>query len=339
MKPEIELTAQVAPPEMTRTFGLADASRVLWRYKWLVLLLACAGGVAGYFVGARMPVRYSSAAALISDTEQARILDLESQQSSLIIDPSATTTLVETIRTTVIIEQALTDLPPESYQALLEEGRIREQMQELGAGDSPEIERALAVEYVLDNLNVSNSGRSYVIDIEYRSLDPRLASTVANAVARAYLQYRSKLRGDSYAILIQNLEKEVANQRLGVQSAELMAETAREERRVLTQRASALSGPQLEDEIVLSAKLFARQREAEREADALASIYENTLRAQLRLKAAQASPEINVQMFSEATTPLKPAGIGMKPVLVAFGATFGFLLGLGIGILRTRART
>lgn len=209
---------------------------------------------------------------------------------------------------------------------------------ELSPTDRDVTEKAFAVKYLQDNLTVSNSGRSYVINVGYGSSEPRVAAAVANVVAQAYLDYRSTLRGDSYTILIDNLEKEVASQRLGVQSAELMAETAREERRVLTQRSSALSGPQLEEEIALSAKLYARQREAEREADALAAIYENTLRTQLRLKSAQAAPEINVQLFSQATEPLTPDGIGMRPVLALFGAAFGFLLATAIGILRSRPR-
>lgn len=343
MKLETERTLLSSPAPAGPTFGLADLVGVIWRHKWLVLLLALAGGALGYAVGARIPPRYTASAALISDTSQARILDLESQQGALLIDPSATTTVVETLRTTVIAEQALADLPPEIYEAIVVEGQIREQLAELAAAGStadPAVtERALAVQHLLDNLTVSNSGRSYVINVAYGSTDPKVASTVANVLAQAYLQYRDKLRGGSYAILIDNLEKEVASQRLGVQSAELMAETAREERRVLTQRSTALSGPQLEDEIALGARLYARQREAEREADTLAAIYENTLRTQLRLKSVQAAPEINIQLFSQAIEPLKPDGIGMKPVLALFGAAFGFLLAAAIGILRTRPRT
>lgn len=319
-------------------FGLADALGIVWRHKLLVVILTVAGGVFGYLVGAQVPVRYTATATLISDTGQARILDLESQQGALLVDPSATTTVVETLRTSVIIEQVLNNLPPDIYEALATEGKLSEQMAKLSTTDSDIAERALAARYLLDNLTVSNSGRSYAISVAYASSNPQVAAAISNIVAEAYLQYRGKLRGDSYSILIENLEKEVASQRLSVQSAELMAETAREERRVLTQRSSALSGPQLEKEIALSAKLYARQREAEREADALAAIYENMLRTQLRLKSAQAAPEINVQLFSRATEPLKTDGISVKAVLTLFGAAFGFLLATAIGILRLRLR-
>jgi uncharacterized protein involved in exopolysaccharide biosynthesis len=331
-----DMTASAPPGGM---FGLGDALTAIIRYKWTTLFMMIAGGAVGFWLSKDLPSYYTATTALISDTGQARILDLETNASSYLVDPSATNTVVETIQTSAVLVRALDALPQETYDQLMQGGSIREQMLEITSDPAnAETERTLLVKYMLENLEITNSGRSYVIYIGFRSLDPRTAATVANVVSEAYLNYRSQLRGQTYDLVIGDLQREVASLRLELQTAELLAQTAREERRVLMQRSEALSGPQLDSEIEASAKLYARQREAEREAEALAAIYETALRDQLRLQSNIAAPEINIQLFSRAVAPLEPSGMNMKPVIIALGVFIGFLFGASIGILRTRLK-
>lgn len=53
--------------------------------------------------------------------------------------------------------------------------------------DVMEERRRLALESLLDNMNVSRVGRTYVLDVSYVSASPHLSARIANAIGEAYL--------------------------------------------------------------------------------------------------------------------------------------------------------
>lgn len=318
-------------------FRLGDVFATLLRYKWSVVFTTILGGVGAFFLAANLPIYYSASAALISDVKMSGIIDLQTSNPSSIIDPSATNTVVETIKTPAVLERAIDALPEEVYDDLIKEAGIAEELALLPSQDEA-VERSLLLDYLLETLEVNNSGRSYVIYISFMALDPATASSVANVVSNAYFAYRAELKRRAYHLVIDDLDNELASLRLELKSAELRAQTTREERRVLMLRSEALSGPQLDSEIAMSAELYARQRQAEREAEAIADIYERQLRSQRELQSTMASPEISVQLFSPAIKPLTPAGSNLKPIILALGVFAGFLLGASLAMLRSRSR-
>lgn len=316
-------------PLQRGAFTLWDLFSAIGRHWFLVLLLTALGGGAGYWLARNIPDRYSAQVTLISDAERSGIIETGGTSTLTIVDPSATTTVVETISSTVVIERALGLLSPDALDRLTQTAELGP---EFADAAHDEIEAALR-RFVTRNLDVSNSGRSYVIEVQFSSTDPALAAELANAIANAYLSYRTELKTGVYAQMLGDLEQELSSLKSELQSADRTAQAMREQARLVAKRFEALTGRQQEAAIDESAGLFARQREAEREADATAAVYERLLLNQRDIRSRLAGPEANVQLFSAAVVPTRPSGFNAKPAVLAVGVLAGFLIGTSLAVL------
>ncbi len=315
-------------------FTLSDLFSVIWRYKFLILLLTAAGGAGGYWIAKGLPDRYAAEVTLISDTERSGIVDTGGNATVAIVDPSATTTVVETIGSPVVLERAMASLSPETLARLTEAAKLGPEFDDA----TPEEKHAAIRRYLSRNLDVSNSGRSYVIKVSYGSPDPVLSADVANATANSYLGYRSELKRDVYSDVLNDLGEELDSLKAELQAADRTAQSMREEARLVAKRFDALTGLQQEGAIDQTASLYARQREAEREADATAQVYERLLLKQRDIMSRMEGPEINVQLFSSAVVPTRPSGFDVKPVVLALGILGGFLVGVSLAVLFNAGR-
>ena len=73
-------------------------------------------------------------------------------------------------------------------------------------------------------------------------------------------------------------------------------------------RFETLTGQKQDEAIEASASVYAQQREAEREVEATAAVYERLLLEQRQLQSRIGAPELTVQLFAPAVVPLSPAG-------------------------------
>lgn len=78
-----------------------------------------------------------------------------------------------------------------------------------GHDSSKAVQQTAAAPVSLGNLKVTRTKGTYLLLISYRSPDPRLASDVANAVAKSYLAYTYDLRIESSTYLSSFLEKQL----------------------------------------------------------------------------------------------------------------------------------
>lgn len=316
-------------------YTLRDVFSAIGRFWFLVLLTTVIGGGTGYWLAKKIPDSYSAEVTLISDAERSGIIEGGGGASTLtVVDPSATTTVVETVSSTVVIERALKALSPETLDRLTQTAELGPEF----ATATPEERAAALRRFVARNLEVTNSGRSYVIDVKFTSTDPALAAAMSNAVANAYLQYRTQLKQGVYAQMLGDLEAELSSLKSELQSADRTAQAMREQARLVARRFETLTGRQQEAAIDESAGLFARQREAEREADATAAVYERLLLNQRDIRSRLEGPESNVQLFAEAVVPTRPSGFNVKPVILAIGVMAGFLLGTSLAVIFSAGR-
>lgn len=339
--PEVRSVSSVAkapPPAKSSAFTIADVLNSALRNKYLILMMTLLGLAAAFAVATRLTKHYTTDSALIWDTSMSAITDGDTGAATAMIDPSATTTIVETLSTPAVVENAVATLPPAIYQQLLEELGIGEFVAKNEHPGDAELKKPLMVDYVLRNASIYNSGRSYVIRIYYKSTDPETAAVVANAIAQAYLAYRIELKRAAYKSMLSSLDSQILDLKAKLDTADVQAQTKREETRLLTERSEGLTGGQREQAIADSAAIFAGLREAEREADATGLIYERLLRNQRELQSRIQTPELDVHLFAPAITPLEPSGFNAKPVLILLGAGSGFLFGLELGLLRDRLR-
>lgn len=314
-------------------FTLGDVFTAIRRSPFLVILLTALGGGGAFMAAKVMPVHYSATAKLISDADRSGLISLGGSDTLPTTDDSATATIVETISTPVALGHALDLLPPKMQAELA--GKI--EMPPAAAKDKA-LQRAMLIRRMSHNLEVSNSGRSYVVNISYKSKSPELSAAVANAVAHGYLKSRSELRVDVYRQMLVNLEHEIEELTNNLELAERRAQTTRERGRLMSLRFETLTGQKQDEAIEASANVYAQQRKAEREVEATAAVYERLLLEHRQIQSRIGAPELTVQLFAPAVVPLSPAGFNAKPVILALGLMAGFLMGTSLAILRNAWR-
>lgn len=310
-------------------FTLGEVFSAIRRSPFLVILLTALGG-GGAFVAAKvMPDTYSATAKLISDADRSGLISLTEPETVATAEDSATATIVETIATPVALGHALDALTP----GLRAELAASVEFPPEAAGDEA-LQRAMLIRHMSRNLEVTNSGRSYVVQISYSSESPQLSAAVANAVADGYLRLRSDLRLNVYRQMLANLEREIEELTNNLEGAERRAQSTRERGRLLSMRFETLTGQKQDEAIEASAGVYAQQREAEREVEATAAVYERMLLEHRQIQSRIGAPELTVQLFAPAVVPLAPSGFNAKPVILALGLVAGFLLGASLAILR-----
>ena len=315
-------------------FTFADVFRVIRKNLLISLLLAGAGGAGAYVVAQGIPDRYAATAQLISDASRSGLITTNNEGPDETGDATATSTMVETIGTSAVLNHALTEMSPEGFALLAQSAKIDPIPTDL-AGMDDETRQAL-LRALSQSLTVNNSGRSFVVNLNYLSESPLLSADAANAVAEGYLKYRLELRNAVYAKMLANLQQQIADLTNGLKNAEQTAQTMREKVRLLAQRNDVWVEGRQDQAIAENAQLYASQREAEREVAATAVVYERLLLEHRQIQSRMGEPEITVQLFSPATVPTRPSGFNVKPILLMLGIVAGLLAGLSIGLIRER---
>ena len=315
-------------------FTFADVFRVIRKNLLISLLLAGAGGAGAYVVAEGIPDRYAATAQLISDAGRSGLITTNNEGPDETGDATATSTMVETIGTSAVLNHALAEMSPEGFALLAQSAKIDPVPADL-AGMDDETRQAL-LRALSQSLTVNNSGRSFVINLSYLSESPLLSADAANAVAEGYLRYRMELRNAVYAKMLANLQQQIADLTSGLKAAEQTAQTMREKVRLLAQRNDVWVEGRQDQAIAENAELYASQREAEREVAATAVVYERLLLEHRQIQSRMGEPEIAVQLFSPAVVPTRPSGFNVKPILLMLGITAGLLAGLSIGLIRER---
>ena len=315
-------------------FTFADVFRVIRKNLLISVVLAALGGTGAYVVAQGMPDRYAATAQLISDASRSGLITTNNEGPDETGDATATSTMVETIGTSAVLNHALAEMSPEGFALLAQSAKIDPIPTDLDGMDD-ETRQAL-LRALSQNLTVNNSGRSFVINLSYLSETPLLSADAANAVAEGYLRYRLELRNAVYAKMLANLQQQIAELTNGLEAAEQIAQTMREKVRLLAQRNDVWVEGRQDQAIAENAQLYASQREAEREVAATAVVYERLLLEHRQIQSRMGEPEIAVQLFSPATVPTRPSGFNVKPILLMLGIVAGLLAGLSIGLIRER---
>ena len=106
------------------------------------------------------------------------------------------------------------------------------------SGESPGAEetaaQAEAIDEFIDRLTVAPVRNSRLAEVAYRSEDPQLAATVANAVAKSYIDMNLDFRFTATREASQWLEQQLTQQRKGVESAEVRLQQYREQNDALS---------------------------------------------------------------------------------------------------------
>jgi polysaccharide biosynthesis transport protein len=204
-------------PESTRPLRAIDSVSpwmvfdVLRRRKITFAVVASLVLAAGIVLVMRMVPQYETRALVLVDTRKNTLSDLQAiSAGELQSDAVQVLTQVDIIRSPALAEEVATQLDladaPEFKNAIDgPPGLVRRLMLRVGdmLGFPPPPHSVLAQNQrtqlaasilLNDKLSVINDGRSYVIGIQVRTLDPALAARIANAYARVYLDFNRALK-------------------------------------------------------------------------------------------------------------------------------------------------
>lgn len=165
------------------TFG--QFLSILRARKWAALLVFVLVVATTVAVSLLLPKQYDAAASVVIDIKPDPVSAMAFPTMAM---PSFMATQVDILTSDRVALKVIRDLK------LLESPQIREQWQTEGEGKGT-IEQWL-VELLKKNLDVKPSRESNVIQVAYRSPDPRFAAGLANAFAKAYIDTTLELRVD-----------------------------------------------------------------------------------------------------------------------------------------------
>ena len=165
------------------TFG--QFLSILRARKWAALLVFALVVATTVAVSLLLPKQYDAAASVVIDIKPDPLSAMAFPSMAM---PSFMATQVDILTSDRVTLKVIRDLK------LLDSPQIREQWQTDGEGKGT-IEQWL-VELLKKNLDVKPSRESNVIQVAYRSPDPRFAAGLANAFAQAYIATTLELRVD-----------------------------------------------------------------------------------------------------------------------------------------------
>jgi len=188
----------LAMPEMEPESSSLPLSHYLWivrRHRWKICAFVTACVAATILISLRITPIYESTATV----------DIDRQMPSGVIGQEATRSTIndadQFLATQVKLIQSDSVLRPvaEKYKLLEHEGRAAE-------GGSAAAREAPVL---LDRLKVTRPLSTYLLQISYRSTDPRMAADVSNAVANSYLEHTYNIRIRSSASLSTFMERQL----------------------------------------------------------------------------------------------------------------------------------
>ncbi|MGH6926428.1 MAG: Wzz/FepE/Etk N-terminal domain-containing protein [Propylenella sp.] len=261
-------------------------ARALWRWSWLLVLLAIGAAGATYFgLGYVDPLYTADTSILIEDRESPLTRPRDTPpETGTGFDESAIQSQVEVLRSREIADAVIDKLDltrrPE-FDPARRPSLVRSIAVTLGIGEDPldSSIRQRVMESYFERLAVFPLQRSRVIGVEFSAPNPQIAAEVANAVADAFVLLQQDAKRQSAIAATAWLEQEIERLRQRVAESEQAVADYRTTHGLfdVDQRGAEpggnLSTQQLGD---INAEL-ARARAARAEAEARAELIQNLL--------------------------------------------------------------
>jgi len=313
---------------------LAEAFRGLRRHKALiagVLGLAILGAVV-YI--ATTPPRFTATSLMLFD---ARKIEPFQQQwtSNVTADSAFVDSQVEILKAENIARAVVKQLDLQSDAEFAPQGgrslrRISEAALGLSesAGQSDQLGRI--VRSFRKNLTINRIGLTYVVRIEFRSLDPNKAARISNAVAEAYIA--GELDSKSQAARRANvwLQDRMSELRKLAESTERTALEYKARNSAVATPASPLTDQQLTE---LASQRRVVLQDLESSVQTYRALHEQLLQRIAEFTQQQSFPATEARVVSPASAPLEKSEPKTLPIL-AVASLLGLVGGLGAAFAR-----
>ncbi len=189
--PEMEM----AQPAVSPTHYLL----VIWRQRWKIIAFVAACLLATYLISSRLTPIYEATAKI--DVDRHLNTSIVGPDSDAVAPGEDAEAFLATQKE-IILSDAVVRPVAERYDLLRKES----QLDKLGGEN---IRRKLGAPITLKYLDVSRPLNTYLLDINYRSPDPKLAADVANAIANSYIEHTYDIKVKNSGVLSVYVEKQL----------------------------------------------------------------------------------------------------------------------------------
>ena len=228
---------------------LRSGSLAFLRRNWRLIVATTAAVVlVGALYAVFAPVKYRSAAQLLIDPRGLQILKNEitrsgdSTDGNLVdIENQRYILLSRSILQQVVDQQKLEDNPMFGGG---QPGMLSRIAASLGIRKIATDRRARAVQALADMVEVVRNERAYVLDVVVTTPNPELSATLANVIARTYLEAQNEAKSEIAKRASEDLSKRAEELRKQVQTAEADVERYRAEHDLVQTPTGRLLGEQ-----------------------------------------------------------------------------------------------
>ena len=241
-----------APPRRLVGLTVADAGRLLWRGRLVVVLCALAGAVAAGFVGKALPPRYTATAQLYIDPRDLRIVDRELNPQNG--DSNAAIAQIESearvltgtnvLRRVVESEHLAGDPDYQERPSLLARLGLGGAVPEPAADGAPSSGPVMALARAL---SVRRVERTFIVDVTAQASTAERAARLANAISAAYLAEVGETRSDAARRATDSLKARLSELGERVRAAETRVEEYKARYRLVGSRGQLVTEQQLTD--------------------------------------------------------------------------------------------
>ncbi len=196
------------PHAHRQSWSLRDYLKCFRRRRLAIAIPALSFLALGLVLYTASPRRYVAEAVVALDVRRIQILSTEAVLSPLPQESPVLRTELDVINSRLMAERVLDRLdqqgiaPPPPSVSFLDTLRHRfrgtDPVADIAPAGSPAAmspdRRRQRIDQLLDNLKVSNDGRSYTIFIVFTAASPAYAAVVANAFGEAYLDYQTDVQ-------------------------------------------------------------------------------------------------------------------------------------------------
>lgn len=185
--PAVPLYAELENLSQPAAVAPSHYLQVIWRQRWKILLFIGTVMLATYIVSSRLTPVYEATAKIDVDRSvPTGIVGQEAAQTTNTSSDDADAFLATQIE--IVKSDAVLRPVAERYNLLEREDQV-------DPNSSAENSRKKsAAPVILKRLKVDRPPNTYLLDITYRSTDPKLAADVANAIAQSYLEHVFDIR-------------------------------------------------------------------------------------------------------------------------------------------------
>ncbi|MEM8552543.1 MAG: exopolysaccharide transport family protein [Pseudomonadota bacterium] len=198
----------------------------LWQYKWLIASIVLVGLVLSTALALRLPDIYRATGLLEIDPNRASVLP-EERDNRFIPPETITETEVQVIRSARVLQEVVETLNLEFSAA---NPALRE-VSTRGTTDRRQAQTAIVGE-LADTLDVSPTGRSFVVEVAFESQDPAFAANVVNTVMAEYLGVEVSAARDLSREAVELLSRRITELRTTLDERERAVEDFRTQSRI-----------------------------------------------------------------------------------------------------------